>query len=116
MAKKLYYKIGEVEKMVGVAQSALRFWEKEFPEAMPKKNKAGTRAYTEEVIENLRLIKHLLKDKGMTIEGARLRLKENKSGASHNFEIIERLQAIRKEVVQLKESFDIIMKSAEKEE
>lgn len=116
MGKKLYYKIGEVVKILGVPHSTLRFWEDKFPEAMPKKNDAGTRSYTEENLNDFRLIKHLLKEKGMTIEGARQRMRENKSGALHNLEIIEKLQAIRAEIAQLKESFDSISKEQQEEE
>ncbi|MCQ2218133.1 MAG: MerR family transcriptional regulator [Paludibacteraceae bacterium] len=109
----MYYKIGEVAEILDVPQSTLRYWEKEFTQAVPKKNSAGTRYYTEENINDLRLIKHLLKDKSLTIEGARLKMKENKSGASHNYEIIEKLKGIKEELLQMRGSFDVIIKDAE---
>lgn len=115
MAKKLYYKIGEVAEILEVTQSTLRYWEKEIPEAMPKKNNAGTRLYTEETLNDLRVIKYLLKDKSMKIEGVRLRLKENKTGTSHNYEIIEKLKSIKRELLELRNSFNAIMENAEEE-
>ena len=73
---KLYYSISEVAKMFDVNESLLRFWEKEFPIIKPKKNAKGTRQYRKEDIENIRLIYHLVKEKGMTLLGARQKLKD----------------------------------------
>ncbi|MBO4805137.1 MAG: MerR family transcriptional regulator [Paludibacteraceae bacterium] len=115
MAKKLYYKIGEVAEILEVTQSTLRYWEKEFPQAMPKKNNAGTRLYTEETLNELRVIKYLLKDKSLKIEGVRLKLKENKTGTAHNYEIIEKLKNIRTELLELRNCFNSIMENAEEE-
>ena len=68
---KLYYSIGEVAEMFNVNESLLRFWEKEFPVIRPKKNAKGTRQYRKEDLENIRLIYHLVKEKGMTLYVAR---------------------------------------------
>lgn len=116
MNNKVYYKIGEVAELLDVPQSTLRYWEKEFSEVSPKKNEKGTRFYTEENLKDLRIIKHLLKEKALTIEGTRLKLKENKTDVSNNFEIIEKLKNIREEILELRASFDKIMKNAEAEE
>ena len=76
---KLYYSIGEVAKAFDVNTSLIRFWEKEFPILKPKKNKKGNRFFSQEDIKNLKLIYHLVKERGYTLEGARITLDENKS-------------------------------------
>ena len=79
---KLYYSIGEVADMFGVNQSLLRFWEKEFPQISPKTTGRGIRQYRKEDVETIGLIYHLVKEKGMTLPGARQRLKDNKDLSS----------------------------------
>lgn len=69
--EKLYYPIGEVAEMFGVNASLIRFWEKEFDVLKPHKNKKGNRLFTREDLENLKLIFHLVKEQGYTLEGAR---------------------------------------------
>ena len=69
--KKLYYSISEVSEMLGVEAHVLRYWETEFRELAPKKNRAGRRIYRKRDIETVRRIKHLLKEKKYTIDGAR---------------------------------------------
>jgi Predicted transcriptional regulators len=93
--EKLFYTIGEVSDMLGVNPSLIRFWEKNFTAIKPQKNKKGNRLFTAKDIETLKLIYHLVKEQGMTLEGAQKRLKENKEGAEHNFEIIDRLSSIK---------------------
>ena len=73
----MYYTMGEVSAMFDVNQSLLRFYEKEFDILQPKKNKKGNRYFTPEDIENLKIIFHLIRDKGYTINGAREHLKKN---------------------------------------
>ena len=68
---KLYYSITEVAKMFGVNESLLRYWEKEFPFLSPKKAGGNIRQYTQADIENVRLVYHLVKEKGMTLAGAK---------------------------------------------
>ena len=101
---KLYYSIGEVAKMFNVNTSLIRYWEKEFPIIRPKKNQKGNRQFTQKDIENIHKIHYLVKDRGMTLEGAKNYLK-NKNGVS-NFELVKTLQGIRAMVVELKESLD----------
>ena len=72
---KRYYSIGEVAKAFQVKPSLLRFWEKEFKEIQPKKKPSGTRKYTPEHIQTIQFIYHLIKEKGMTIKGAKKQLK-----------------------------------------
>ncbi len=74
--KKLYYSIGEVSVATDLKQYVLRYWESEFPQLSPAKNRAGNRTYREKDIELVNFIKTLLYEKKYTIEGARQKLKE----------------------------------------
>ena len=105
---KLYYSVGEVAEMLGVSESLLRFWEKEFPQITPKKAGRGIRQYRQEDIETLKLIYHLVKERGMTLQGACQRLEDNpKSSATEsNFELVERLKAIREELVSMRDALN----------
>lgn len=103
---KLYYSIGEVAEMFDVNESLLRFWEKEFPQLSPKKGGRGVRQYRKEDIETVKLIYHLVKERGMTLPGARQRMKDNKEAALRNFEIVERLKSIREELLGMKSALD----------
>ena len=100
---KLYYNIGEVAEMRGVNASLLRFWETEFPQLRPAKNKKGTRSYTRQDIDLLRRIHYLTKDCGLTLEGARQQLKNDKS-PDRNMQLVDTLNQLRSFLVQLKES------------
>ena len=75
LPEKLYYNIGEVAKAFKVNPSLIRFWDKEFDILKPKKNAKGNRKFRQEDIENLKLIYHLVKEKGYTLEGAKSHLK-----------------------------------------
>ena len=105
---KLYYSISEVAQMFDVNESLLRFWEKEFPMLKPRKNAKGTRKYQKEDLENLRLIYHLVKEKGMTLPGARQKMKDNREGTAQNMEIIDRLKAIKEELLSMKKELEIL--------
>ena len=101
--EKLYFSIGEVAEMFDVNTSLIRFWEKEFDIIKPKKNKKGNRFFTKEDIENFHVIYHLVKERGMTLKGAKQKLKENKEDTVHNVEIIKTLQDIRSMLLDIKE-------------
>ena len=101
---KLFYKIGEVAKMFNVNISAVRFWEKEFDILKPKKNKKGNRLFTNKDVKNIEIIYHLLKDRGFTVEGAKKKLRENKTDTINHVEIITHLKDVRKFLVSLRES------------
>ena len=92
---KMYYSIGEVAKMFDVNESLLRYWEKEFPIISPKKAGGNIRQYRKEDIENIRLVYHLVKEKGMTLQGAKQRLKANKEKTVQTAEVVDRLKQIR---------------------
>ncbi len=100
--EKLYYSITEVSKMFNVNSSLIRFWEKEFKEINPKKNKKGNRLFTKEDIETIRLIHHLVKEKRMTLEGARKNLK-NKKKIVDNLEIVKSLDNVKEKLLAIKE-------------
>ena len=97
---KLYYSIGEVAKMFNVNTSLIRYWETEFPIIRPKKNQKGNRQFTKKDIENIHKIHYLVKDRGMTLDGAKNYLK-TKNGVS-NFELVKTLQGIKEMVMELK--------------
>jgi DNA-binding transcriptional MerR regulator len=102
--EKLYYSIGEVSELFGVNPSLIRFWEKEFDILKPHKNKKGNRLFTPQDIENLRLIHHLVKERGMTLKGAQLKLKQNREELDNNFEIVKRLQKVKEQLLEMKEA------------
>ena len=106
---KLYYSISEVARMLDVNESLLRYWEKEFPTIItPKKAGGNIRQYRKEDIENIRLVYHLVNEKGMTLQGAKQRLKVNKERTVQTAEVVERLKQIREELVKLRKSLDYL--------
>jgi DNA-binding transcriptional MerR regulator len=103
---KMYYSIGEVASMFGVTETSLRFWEKEFPSIKPKKAGRGIRQYSSTDIEEIRKVHHLVKDKGMTLEGARNLLKRNKNVTNINADVISRLRRVRDELQEIGSFFN----------
>lgn len=101
--EKLYYQIGEVSEMFSEPVSTIRFWENEFDILRPKKNNKGNRLFMQEDIKNLRLIHHLLREKGMTIDGARKYLKNNRGDADYRQEIADTLRNIRDMLLDIKD-------------
>ncbi|HXH19526.1 MAG TPA: MerR family transcriptional regulator [Chitinophagales bacterium] len=100
---KLYYSIGEVAKMFNVSTSLLRFWESEFDILKPKKNRKGNRLFTPEDIKNLKVIYHLVKERGFTLEGAKKKLKANQADTINKVEIIDSLKKLRGFLMEMKE-------------
>lgn len=95
---KLFYSISEVAAMFNVNETLLRFWEKEFPQISPRKSGRNIRQYTEEDIEQVRLIYNLVKVRGLKIAAARDTLKNNKEGTVQRAEAIDRLLAVKAEL------------------
>ena len=93
--EKRYYTIGEVASMMDVNASLLRYWEKEFDILKPKKNGKGDRFFTKEDIENIKLIHHLVKDKGYTLDGAKTRLKNEMDAVQKKMLIVEKLKKVK---------------------
>ena len=102
--EKLYYSIGEVAEMFHVNTSLIRFWEKEFDIIKPKKNKKGNRLFTQKDIDNFHLIYHLVKEKGMTLKGAQMILRDNRDQQMHDLEIIKSLKQIKETLLLVRET------------
>lgn len=102
--EKQYYTIGEVASELTLSASLIRFWETEFREVNPKKNRKGNRVYTARDIQVLKRIQYLLKEKKYTIKGARERLKEDTAGIDKELQLRETLLKLRSFLLELKES------------
>jgi DNA-binding transcriptional MerR regulator len=87
--KKLYYSISEVSKIADIEQYVLRYWETEFEQLSPQKNRAGNRIYTNKDIRLILYIKELLREKKYTIEGAK--------------KILENYEQNKRPIVEIKE-------------
>lgn len=99
---KLYYTIGEVASAFEVNTSLIRFWEKEFDILKPKKNAKGDRKFSKEDVANLELIYHLVKVQGFTLDGAKIRLKENKQKVLSRLDLIKKLEWVKAELLKIK--------------
>lgn len=100
--EKKYYAIGEVADMFKVATSLIRFWESEFDLIRPKKNRKGNRQFTKEDIENVKLIYHLVKEKGFTLQGAKDMLKNDAGAIRGKMEIIDSLNNVKQFLLELR--------------
>lgn len=101
---KLLYSMGEVTEMFDVNASLIRYWESKFDCIKPHKNKKGNRMFTPSDVENLKLIYHLVKEKGMTLEGANKTMKRRGGNVKRDVSILERLQSIRAMLIEVRES------------
>lgn len=104
--EKVIFSIGEVAKMLGESPHTIRYWENEFDVLTPQKNKKGNRLFTKDDIETVRLIHHLVKERGLTLKGAKQKLKENPEETINNYEIVKRLQNIKEELIGIKNALD----------
>ena len=104
--QKMFYSIGEVAKMFDVNTSLVRYWEKEFDIIKPKKNAKGNRMFTAKDLENLKIIYHLVKERGFTLDGAKKKLKENKQDVINEQEIIDHLNDVKSFLLDLKKKLD----------
>ena len=102
LPEKRYYSIGELAKAFDVNASLIRFWDKEFDVLKPKKNAKGNRMFTPDDVKNLQLIYHLVKERGFTLEGAKVHIKEGQKKTLDKFEIIRKLEAIKTSLVNIK--------------
>lgn len=101
--EKVFYPIGEVAEMFQVNKSKIRYWENEFDILKPQKNKKGNRLFTKEDIENIKLINHLTNERGLTIKGAKQKLKDNKEDTLNKHELVDRLQTIKQMLIDIKD-------------
>ena len=105
MAERLYYKIGEVAKLLGEDVSTIRFWSDTFPRYIrPERNAKGNRLFHPEDLENLRLIHYLTRVEGLKLDGVARKLAENRDGLEHKRQIVEKLYAIRSQLSDLYDS------------
>ena len=93
--EKLYYSIGEVAEMLQVNTSLIRYWEKEFDALKPKKNSRGDRLFTKDDIEKIKVIHYLVREKGYTLDGAKVQLKSKYESERKKFLLIEKLKNVR---------------------
>ena len=104
MAEKLYYTMGEVAEMFDVNLSLIRYWDSKFDVLKPKKNKKGNRLFRPEDIENFKMIYHLVKECGMTLEGAQRAMKSRgRNDVSRSAGLMERLQNVRAMLLEMRE-------------
>ncbi|WP_300570906.1 MerR family transcriptional regulator [Flavobacterium sp.] len=99
---KRYYSMGEIADAFNVNQSLIRFWDKEFDILKPKKNAKGNRMFTPEDVKNLQLIYHLVKERGFTLEGAKVHLKEGQQKTLDKFDIVRKLESIKTQLINIK--------------
>lgn len=107
--EKRYYKINEVAQLLGVEASTLRYWEREFESLAPRRTESGKRLYTAQDVEDAKCIYFLLKQKNLTIKGAKAALSDRKK-VDRQFEVVKRLEALKEEVGKLKSEFGVLMK------
>lgn len=100
---KMYYTMGEVSAMFDVNPSLIRFYEKEFDVLQPKKNKKGNRLFTPEDLENLKIIFHLIRDKGYTLNGAKDHLKSNLHDTKDSQRVISSLELLKKFLLEVRD-------------
>ena len=101
--EKVYYSIGELAELFEVNASLIRFWEKEFDVLKPMKNKKGNRLFTAKDVDNLRIIYHLVKERGFTLQGAKDKLRDNKDDVVNQVEAIDSLNRIKGFLLEIKE-------------
>ena len=101
--EKLFYTIGEVAEMFDVNTSLIRFWEREFDIIKPQRNKKGNRLFTKNDVDNFYIIYHLVKERGLTLEGAKRKLHDKREDTINNFEVVKSLESIKEMLLEVKE-------------
>lgn len=100
--EKLYYTIGEVSEILGENTSLVRFWAQKFPDFIkPARNKKGNRLFTAQDLSNMKVIYYLVKERGMTLEGAAKRMKDNITGEDKRVEVISKLTGIKEKLLTI---------------
>ena len=103
--EKLYYSISEVSEILGESVSLVRFWSNSFQKFIkPRRNGKGNRMYSGTDIETLKQIHYLVKDKGLTLDGAAQQLTAQKSSVEGRVKVLDSLKAMRTQLVQIKDS------------
>lgn len=106
---KLFYSIKEVAEIIGVNESLLRYWEKEFPQLKPKTGANRVRQYTEKDIEQIKVIYNLVKVRGFKISAAKKMIHANRQGVDKSADVLETLISIREQLQDLKAQFGQIV-------
>ncbi|PZX62823.1 MerR family transcriptional regulator [Hydrotalea sandarakina] len=106
LQQKLYHPIGDVAKWFNVTTSLIRYWENEFDILKPRKTRKGDRLFRFEDIKNIALIYYLLRDKKLSIEGAKQYLKANKNKANEQFELVQLLEKMRSFLLEIKTNLE----------
>ncbi len=106
--RKLYYSISEVSKLADLEQYILRYWETEFEELKPSKNRAGNRIYTNKDIQTIMKIKKLLRDEKYTIEGAKKIIKDKPEEETEQTQLYQEPQVAKevKKVIERNNNFE----------
>ncbi len=99
----MFYTMGEVSEMFDVSRSLIRYWEKHFDVIKPVRNKKGNRLFTPKDVENFKLIYHLVKERGMTLEGAKKSLRGGKITTNREVELMDRLLNMRSLLLEVRE-------------
>ena len=103
--EKLYYSIGEVAEDLGESVTLVRYWTNYYPQLLsPKRNARGSRYYTPEQLEVLRQLYYLIKDCGMTLDGAAARIKSDKKEVANRTLLRKTLESLRKELEEVRKS------------
>jgi DNA-binding transcriptional MerR regulator len=105
---KRFYRIGDVADILNVPASTLRFWEKEFTIIKPRRTSKNIRLYTPKDIETIRMIYYLVKEKGLKLDAAQAQIRSNRDGVSKRFEVVERLKAMREDLLNLQKALDSV--------
>ena len=106
--EKVVFTIGEVADLMHTSTSTIRYWENQFDELKPQKNKKGNRLFSKEDVELVRFIHHLVKERGLTIKGAKQKLKDNREETVHNYEIVKRLKEVKRQLLEIKDQLEEI--------
>ena len=103
--EKLYYTIGEVAEILDENTSLVRFWSNSFTKYLkPKRNAKGNRLYTKEDLETLKQIHYLVKEQGMTLDGAAKKMAADRKNVDSKVKVLDSLKTIRKQLVSVKKS------------
>lgn len=106
--EKVVFTIGEVADLMQTSTSTIRYWENQFEELKPQKNKKGNRLFSKEDVELVKFIHHLVKERGLTIKGAKQKLKDNREETVHNYEIVKRLKEVKQQLLEIKDQLEEI--------
>lgn len=105
---KKFYKIGDVATILGIPMSTLRYWETQFTIIKPRRNAKNIRFYTPNDIETIRKVYYLVKEKGLKLDAAQEQIRHNRDGVDKRFEVVDRLKAIKSNLLELQHAFDLM--------